>query len=203
MKSKMLSAFGAVILSSEAVFAALVEVTDSYRVSVSASGDGVTASTPKFTGWPEDIPQPIFWFDCNITNGWEIFRGEDGADYVTKIPSLVGDGRFLTTDTTLEGTTFTGWGPNRNKPKPPRLVEFADLPGGPALDFGGNNSKMGMMFNPHNYASAVGGGYAELTGEHRFCSRALGFAERGRLSVRRRKFQRFVHGKLPVGARLG
>lgn len=157
MKSKMLSAFGAVILLSEAVFAALVEVTDSYRVSVSASGDGVTASTPKFTGWPEDIPQPIFWFDCNITNGWEIFRGEDGANYVTKIPSLVGDGRFLTTDTTLEGTTFTGWGPNRNKPKPPRLVEFADLPGGPALDFGGNNSKMGMMFNPHNYASAVGG----------------------------------------------
>ena len=138
--------FALICASSFSLFAELTEVRDSYRISVSASGDGVVAKTPKLANWPTDLPTPIFWFDCTVTNGWEITLGEDGTNYVTKIPSLVGDGRFLTTDTTLEGTTFSGWG--TVKPKPPMLVKYGDLPGGPVLDFGKWGSRRGMMFSP-------------------------------------------------------
>ena len=90
--------------------ASLVEVKDAYSVTVSNTGDGVTAvSEQQAAGYPEGLPTPIFWFDCTQTNGWQIERGTDGTNYVSMIPSLVGDGRFLTTNTTLEGTSFTGW----------------------------------------------------------------------------------------------
>ena len=134
--------------------ASLVEVKDSYAVTVTNTVDGVTAvSEQQAAGYPEGLPTPIFWFDCTHTNGWQIERGADGTNYVSMIPSLVGDGRFLTTNTTLEGTSFTGWG--SVKPKPPMLVEYDDVPGGPVLDFGKFGSRRGMMFNPHTY-EAIG-----------------------------------------------
>ena len=131
------------------VAASLTDVTDSQTVSVSATGDGVRAVSVKSHGIPADIPTPIFWFDCTNTNGWEIALAADGSNRVARIPSLVGDGRFLTTNVTLEGSTFTGWG--NTKPKAPALAFFDDLPGGPALDFGRFGSRTGMMFNPHSY----------------------------------------------------
>ena len=139
-------------LQFSSALAELTPVADKYLVEVATSGGGVTAATPRSEGWPADIPAPIFWFDCTQTNGWEITRGEDGTNYVTKIPSLVGDGRFLTTDATLEGTTFTGWS-STAVVKPPMLVSYDDLAGGPVLDFGKFGSYRGMMFNPHHYES--------------------------------------------------
>ena len=153
----MTGGFGRVV-AAVAVFAVfpanaeLADVRDTYQVTVSASGDGVTAATPKVSAWPDDLPTPIFWLDCSRTNGWTIVRGQDGTNYVAEIPSLVGDGRFLTTNVTLEGTSFTGWS-SASKPLPPALVEFDDLAGGPALDFGPFGSKRGMMFDPHLYES--------------------------------------------------
>ena len=149
MKIKTSCISATVVLLAWSATAELTEVSDKYLLEVSTSGDGVTAATPRSEGWPADIPAPIFWFDCTQTNGWEITLGEDGTNYVTKIPSLVGDGRFLTTDTTLEGTTFTGWG--ATAVKPPMLVSYDDLAGGPVLDFGKFGSYRGMMFNPHHY----------------------------------------------------
>lgn len=141
-----IAAVAAVCAGIMPVCAGLVEVTDVASVTVSSSGDGITARTQKSDGLPEDLPTPIFWFDCSNTNGWQIVHGDDGTNYVTMIPSLGDGGRFLTTDTTLEGTSFTGWG-NRT-PNPPALVEYEDLPGGPVLDFGKFGSGRGMMFNP-------------------------------------------------------
>lgn len=151
MKSKTSCISATAVLLAWSATAELTEVSDKYLLEVSTSGDGVTAATLRSEGWPADIPAPIFWFDCTQTNGWEITLGEDGTNYVTKIPSLVGDGRFLTTDATLEGTSFTGWG--ATAVKPPMLVSYDDLAGGPVLDFGKFKSYRGMMFNPHYYES--------------------------------------------------
>ena len=57
----------------------LTEVTETPNINISASGTGVTATTVKLHGIPSDVPTPIFWFDCQNTNGWTIVRGADGT----------------------------------------------------------------------------------------------------------------------------
>ena len=96
----MLCTAAAVCLVAPDAVGTLVEVADTAAVSV--SGDGVTASTPKYSGMPSDLPTPIFWFDCSNTDGWTIVKGQGGTNFVAQIPSLVGDGRFLTTNVTLD-----------------------------------------------------------------------------------------------------
>jgi len=93
--------------------------------------------TFKQNGYPSDLETPIFWFDCQRTNGWTFADG--GA--VAKIPSLVGD-RYLATDTE-GGIHRIAW----TSVNPVFVAADSEL-GGPVLDFGVKGSKMAMSFNP-------------------------------------------------------
>ncbi len=131
-----------------AVSGELTNVDEQYQLTFKSEDTGVRAVTEKQTALPADLPSPIFWFDCKDQNGWE-YEKIGGTNFVTKIPSKVGN-RFLTTDLTLEGTTWTGWSKSNTLEKP-WLADFEDLPGGPALDFGALGSRCAMLFNPYQY----------------------------------------------------
>lgn len=151
MANKWVLALGAAVAVASA-FGALTEATELYQLTIKGAGSGVTAVTEKQSELP-DLPTPAFWFDCTRREGWE-YTTVNGTNFVTKIPSLVGD-RFLTTDVTLEGTTWKGWDGSGKTSwgnmLSPYLMEFDDLPGGPALDFGPLGSRRAMIFNPHQY----------------------------------------------------
>ena len=150
MANKLALALGAAVAVASA-FGALTEATELYQLTIKGAGSGVTAVTEKQSELP-DLPTPAFWFDCSDRTGWE-YKTENGTNFVTKIPSKVGD-RFLTTDTTLPGTTWKGWASNGaawGAYFPPALLEFEDLPGGPALDFGKIGSRHALVFDPHQY----------------------------------------------------
>ena len=151
--NSMLCAAAAVCLAAPDVLGATTVLSgNTYRIQDSADASYAVSSTHESTtpwtadNWPSDVPTPSFWFDCQNTNGWEFGTPVNGTNTVTKIPSLVGDGRFLTTDQTLEGTSFTKF-----TLKKPLFLEPDDELGYPALDFCNGkslNSQMGMIFNP-------------------------------------------------------
>lgn len=109
------------------------------------AADTYEPQTEKQQGLPFDEDfKPMFWFDCLQTNGWEI----SSDNFVTKIPSLLGD-RYLTY-TDIAGH-WTGWvGGTRKIEKPVFLPSDSALKG-PALDFGSIGSKQALLFNPHEY----------------------------------------------------
>ena len=156
--------FGLPTALSLTVCAEVVEVSESAKAVFSAEST-VRAMSEKLTdvfsvsSWPEDVPMPIYWFDCSVTNGWTIETAEDGSRLVTRIPSLVGGeaAQFLTTDVTLEGTTWTGWNADASKdnPIPPVLIDDTSVSGSLALDFGAMGSSRALVFSPADVGSGV------------------------------------------------
>ncbi|MCQ2391161.1 MAG: hypothetical protein MJ240_07040 [Kiritimatiellae bacterium] len=110
-----------------------------------------TAATSKQATLPTDLGNPIFWFDCANTNGWTL----DGAN-VLKVPDRVaGSTRYLTSDKndpnfdefSWKGFGYPKW---QNAPwvtSPTLSSPAAGLAGHGVLDFGAQQSQMGLIFD--------------------------------------------------------
>ena len=110
-----------------------------------------TAATAKQATMPTDLGNPIFWFDCANTNGWTL----DGAN-VLKVPdNVAGSTRYLTSDKNdpdFDAFSWKGFGYPGNQAAPwvtsPTLSSPADgLAGHGVLDFGAQQSRMGLIFD--------------------------------------------------------
>ncbi len=98
---------------------------------------------------PSSVPTPVFHLDASDTTSWE-FETKDGKQYVTKIPSKVGD-RYLTR---TQPTLPTMWAIQSG---PEYVADVAALNGKAMIDFGNQGSRMGLVFDPDtNHASSNG-----------------------------------------------
>ena len=98
----------------------------------------VKAQTHVQSSYPDDVGQPVFWFDARRTNGWT-FASENGARTVTDIPSLVGS---RSVSTSVKGGDFSAW-----TPKAPFYAYDAEL-GANVVDFGPLKSVRSLCFDP-------------------------------------------------------
>lgn len=102
-----------------------------------------TASTVHQDEYPAEAGQPLFWFDCSETNGWQ-FTEEGGVIYVIGIPSKVGSRSLIPTANGGHWNTFT-------LQKPVFAEGSAKVQGRRILDFGSMGSKRGLVFDPVSY----------------------------------------------------
>lgn len=120
---------------------------NTYRIQDTASASYTVTSMHESDAWPTELPTPIFWFDCKQTNDWEFTRDANSRLRVVQIPSLVGDGRSLTSE---QSDTKFPWGSSLEMLKPIFVASDPSLGGQPMIDLCDGkslNSQMGLNFN--------------------------------------------------------
>lgn len=117
---------------------------------VVTSGTELVTVCPVRTALPGEVA-PAFWFDAGNRIGWEM-----SGSCVNKIPSLVGDGRYLTTNE----NSFVQWKCWRDGSLPRgaelNLNEENDGIIGPYLDFGEVGSRSGLLFDADGVTGSNG-----------------------------------------------
>ena len=131
-----------------AAFALEIEVSRQFPVESRASDlDTYTVRTEKQeSGYPAFVAKPVFWFDCQDTNGWEFATGTMN---VTKIPAKAGStatDRYLEVNCT-DGT-WNGWNNGATPMVAPSFIPSdPSLGGHPVLDFGAIGSRHALRFS--------------------------------------------------------
>lgn len=145
MKQLMLALLAFGITSAVSAEAAVLR-GNTYRIQDATNASYTVSSVHETADWPTGLPTPSFWFDCKQTNGWEFAKDANGRLCVSNIPSLVGDGRSLTSDQMGTGTQFPTW-----TQKLPIFVASDPMLGGqPMIDLCDGkslNSQIGLNFN--------------------------------------------------------
>lgn len=121
---------------------------NTYRIQDTADASYTVSSVHEDADWPSGLPTPSFWFDCKQTNDWEFATDANGRLCVSKIPSLVGDGRSLTSDQMETGSKFP-WS-SKDMKLPLFVASDPTLGGQPMIDLCDGkslNSQIGLNFN--------------------------------------------------------
>ena len=134
------------VIAASVVFATDSVVSNSQQVVLTGQNNAITMSTVDIAAFPAELGTPTFWFDASQTNDWTF--GANGT--IIRVPSLVGDGRYLTSDVTEPGTSWYTWktgNANQTMVAPTLATGIAALGGGNAIDFGAQASGRGLLFN--------------------------------------------------------